>query len=143
LAARLALQEAINKYSTVVGWIETFAGKQYSPPQLAGFSGLGSLGIFGIDDAGEVIALLVAAGVAITVTLYAINALMATILGRTQDAKGYLSQLADLFSAAGKTFTQVASGTTSLVWNVGIAAALGIALYFGVKYIQGRRARAA
>jgi hypothetical protein len=103
-------------------------------------SGMSGMGIFGIDDAAEVIALLVAAGVAITVTLYAINSLMATILGRTQDAKGYLSQLADLFAAAGKTFQQVSEGTSSLVWNVGIAAALGIALYFGVRYIQNRRA---
>lgn len=136
LAARNAINEAITKYSTLVGWIQTFAGKAYSPPQLSGMDEFGVLGILGIDDAAEAIALLVAAGVAVTATLYALSYLWNTITGKTQETRGYLAQLGDVVQAGGGLIHE----TSGLINTAAIAAAVGVVAYFGFQWLKNRRA---
>jgi hypothetical protein len=133
LAERQALQEAVNKYSQIVGWIQTAVGSKYSPKQLAG---LGSLGFVGVDDAVYVIAAVAALGVGVGVALYALSDLMAVILGRQRETKGYLSQLGDVGSA----FAGVLGGSANLVKYGTIAAVVGAALYFGSKILKKRGA---
>ena len=123
LAARNALQDAINNYSKLVGWIQTVAGKQYSPKQLSG------LGFVGVDDAALILTLLIGAGLAATATLYALSYAINTVTGKTQETKGYLDQLAG------------ALGSLADVLKYGsIAAVIGVAIYFGSGYLKRRSA---
>lgn len=112
-------QEAINQYNAVATKIQTFTFGQVKPDQL---SGLGFL------PAAVTPALILS----ISALLLTLTALVYAMRNSEAKAKGLFEQIAAPIDA-----------TAHLVRNVAIAAVVGVGLYFGVKYLRGRRAGAA
>lgn len=131
-AARAALQEAIGKYSMIVGWVETAyrsLGRTDYPPQL---SGMGSLGAVGVDDVFYAMVAIVGATVVIA-GIYALIAAWNAFQGRTDSSRGYMDQFSGVLDSAGRALTSAAQAATegsSALWSIGILAVLGTAAYF-------------
>lgn len=117
LSARQALNQAVQKYNQIVGWVRTYSFGAMSP----GFAGLGMEPI--------TIAIISIVGlVVVAAALEALADLIATAKGNINSAKGYIEQVSD-----------VMYGTSSTVKSVAILVAVAAIAYVGITWWQGRK----
>jgi hypothetical protein len=112
--------EAISKYNDAAGKIRTLSFGQIKPEML---SGMGALGIPPLALG----ALILAGGVALSTTLYALAQLVYAARGMEVKAKGIVEQLGDAIESS-----------AGLVRNLVIAGIVGAVGYFGYKELKRR-----
>ncbi|NDQ57324.1 MAG: hypothetical protein GZ088_09665 [Acidipila sp.] len=131
-AARTSIQQAIAQYSSIVSYIETAfrsLGRSDYPPQL---SGMGSMGILGIDD---LFTAMVAVGVATAVIagIYAMIALINTARGHIDTSHSFMDQFTGIVDAATRAIKAAGDAAlqgSSALTTVAIIGAIGVAAYF-------------